>query len=180
MTNPWLEAPFKDFFDYWRSLTENGSKVPEKFAFNPMRLPKDLPEIAILELVGDDLVYRLTGTAVDARNESKLQGQPVGAELLDPENLRGIVAGAEILHSKIFGALMGFQRAFGSGRIGNQQMLCLPFVGPAGEKFLINRHHAPRDKASLTKLVRGTAAVTDYALFDAEGREVVLDAVPGE
>jgi hypothetical protein len=67
LTYPWQQLPLSRVFDYWRSLYEKHGGIPPRALFNPMRIPKDLPEIQIFDLVEDEITFRVSGTAADMR-----------------------------------------------------------------------------------------------------------------
>jgi len=73
---------FADFEAYWRRLQETVSaagdgafRVPTRKQFNPMAVPKLLPNLFMMEYASEDeLFIRLTGTAIDIALERPMTG----------------------------------------------------------------------------------------------------------
>jgi len=73
---------FADFEAYWRRLQETVSaagpgapRIPTRKQFNPMAIPKLLPNLFMMEHGSEDeLFVRLTGTAIDIALERPMTG----------------------------------------------------------------------------------------------------------
>jgi len=88
----------RELLDYWRSLQAEPGDVPPRARFDPMAVPRVLPDLMLLERIGEaDFKVRLMGTALAERSCVDLTGQPLLEAL--PDVLRHPAAGslAEVL-----------------------------------------------------------------------------------
>jgi len=80
-------APNQVLLDYWRKLQATGPGAPARARFDPMAVPRLLPNIMLLERSDDgELTVRIMGTALAERHTTDLTGQPLLPSL--PELLR--------------------------------------------------------------------------------------------
>ena len=77
-------APFLKTFDHWLAIKSQHA-LPNYEDFDPVAVGPALPSIYVVELTGDNLVYRLAGELVEQRYGISLRGkQP--HEFLHPED----------------------------------------------------------------------------------------------
>jgi len=82
---PLLDEGGRSMFAYWKELKGDGP-FPAKPDFDPMRVPRALPGIQIVEAVGkpDEFIYRLVGTREVAARGWDPTGKPIVDGFIGP------------------------------------------------------------------------------------------------
>ncbi len=86
------EEPWKELYSYWRSRQVDG-RAPKRSELDiPVEVPRLLPNIMLIDCIGDRLRYRLVGTATWDRYQAELTGTWIEERNAAEAEWRGTIA----------------------------------------------------------------------------------------
>lgn len=128
-----LVAHNKELLDYWLTLRGDRRGPPPRADFNPMAVPRLLPNIMLVERTDDGVLnVRLMGTTLADRFEADLSGRPLLAALPDGLRESAELAYREVLEGPcVLIAWRRLERA--SGKLPVVENLHLPWTDADGD-----------------------------------------------
>ncbi|MCJ9428672.1 PAS domain-containing protein [Kordiimonas marina] len=128
------QQQFDELRSYWRELQrQNDGRVPRRRQFNPMRVPRLLPYIMLIERRGEyDLHVRLAGTALEAAAGRSLTGQCY-LEFYDESQWGFFADMTAAMCDQPCGCRLDREVTFLSGRTMEMHSFNLPFSTEEGE-----------------------------------------------
>lgn len=130
---PIADALLRSLYQYWRELAQAAGGLPSVQAFDPLRLPKVLQHIWIVEVepATNRFRIRLAGESINAIYGRNIGGQYF-RDVYDPSDLDTIVAryGRCLSQPAIFRATGSVYAA--AGRLTAGERLALPMLGRGG------------------------------------------------
>jgi len=128
------QQQFDELRAYWDELQrENGGRVPRRRQFNPMRVPKLLPYIILVERREKyDLHVRLAGTALEAAAGRTISGQSY-LGFYDESQWDLFADMTEAMCAQPCGCRLDREVTFLSGRTMDMHSFNLPFSTEEGE-----------------------------------------------
>jgi len=130
---PLADERLQSLYHYWRDLGREAGGLPQVQAFDPLHLPKVLPNIWILEVAPDSKRFRMR---LAGENINAIYGRNIGGQyfidLFDPADLDTILARYTRCLSQpaIFRATGSVYAA--AGRLSLGERLGLPMIGRSG------------------------------------------------
>ncbi|MGB6085206.1 PAS domain-containing protein [Parvibaculum sp.] len=142
---------------YWKSIRKPGEKIPPRSAFRvTQELAPLLPNLVIVEVLDNDLVFRLVGTALTRHQGIDITGKSYG-DFSKPDQVARAVARAMAAHKVGCGLLTIHEEEYGHGLSSTVEVAAFPLRGDAnGEVMMV---------LSATPIDRGLAPKSDTALF---------------
>jgi hypothetical protein len=130
---PIAHPHLRSLYHYWRELAQAAGGLPPIQAFDPLHLPRVLPQIWIVEVESATRRFRvrLAGEAINAIYGRNIGGQYF-RDVYDPTDLDTIVAryGRCLTQPAIFRATGSVYAA--AGRLTAGERLALPMLGRSG------------------------------------------------
>jgi hypothetical protein len=167
---------FAEFEAYWRRLQDAvttahpiGTHIPTRKQFNPMHIPKMLPYLFMIERLSDDqLIVRLTGTALDEAFEMIATGQNI-LDLFGADQRDFFTSLHDNLSKQPCGAVVRRSVTTANGKGYELTSKSLPLASDDGEvKYVVGMlgadiSHLP---AVEVKNLMVTSSVTDFFYLD--------------
>ena len=132
-TPPIADDRLRSLYDYWRALAWEAGGLPSVLAFDPLHLPKVLPNIWLLEVEPETHRFRmrLAGESINTIYRRNIGGQYF-SDVFEPSDLESIVARYRRCLSQpaIFRATGSVYAA--AGNFCSGERLGLPMLGRSG------------------------------------------------
>lgn len=142
---------------YWKSIRKPGERIPPRSAFRVTpELAPLLPNLLIIEVLNNDVVFRLVGTGLTTHHGIDITGKGYG-DFAGPGQVTRAVARILAAHKAACGFLTIHEEEYGRGLSSTVKVAAFPLRGDAKDEAMM--------VLSATPIDRGLAPKSDTALF---------------
>lgn len=142
---------------YWKSTRKPGERIPSRSAFRVRQeIASLLPNLLIIEVLNNDIVFRLVGTGLTTHHGIDITGKGYG-DFTGPDQVTRAVARVTAAHKAACGLLTIHEEEYGHGLSSTVEVAAFPLRGDAnGETMMV---------LSATPIERGLAPKSETPLF---------------
>jgi hypothetical protein len=142
---------------YWKSIRNPGERIPPRSAFRVTpELAPVLPNLIIIEVMNNDLVFRLVGTGLTTHHGIDITGKSYG-DFSRSDQIPRAVARVTAAHETACGFRTIHEEEYGHGLSSSVEITAFPLRGDANGELLM--------VLSATPIDRGLAPKSETALF---------------
>jgi hypothetical protein len=142
---------------YWKKTRNDGEKVPLRSAFKlSSEIAPLLPNLVIMEVVAEDIVFRLVGTGLAEHQGIDITGKRYG-DFAAPDQVARTVARVRAIHARPCGFLSVHTEDYGRGMSSQIEVAGFPLRGDG--------QAGPMMVLAVTPVGRGLASKSETPLF---------------